>query len=223
MSEKRNLYIIGAGDFGRVMEYWLDLIPESERDWRLAGFLHSYEGKSPLEDYPTSLSIAGDWQDFGFRDSDLCIMGISNPSWKRRVHERLKDKVEFMTFIHPAASLNRRFLQIGAGAVICPHCVLSTNVRAGACVTICIGTQIGHDVVLGDYSSLMGNVEIGGHAKIGEGAYVGSNATIIPHKSICPGAYIGAGSVVVRNVKDTTTRFGNPARPLSVREMGEMG
>ena len=35
MSKRHNLYIIGASNFGREMESWLQLIPPGERDWEL--------------------------------------------------------------------------------------------------------------------------------------------------------------------------------------------
>jgi sugar O-acyltransferase (sialic acid O-acetyltransferase NeuD family) len=222
MTAKRDLYIIGAGDFGRVMEYWLDLESESDPPRRLAGFLHSYEGKSPLEGFPTNLEIVGDWRDFQFKDTDLCLMGLSDPTWKREIHGHLRDKVEFMTYIHPTVALNRKFHDIGPGAVICPHCAFSTNIRLGACVTIVMGTQLGHDVIVGDYASLMAGVEIGGRVRIGDDSFIGSSATVIPGKELCAGAYIGAGSVVVRNVQDTGTQFGNPAHTLTFREKADM-
>ena len=223
LSNKRRLFIIGAGNFGRVLENWLSLIDASSRDWELAGFLHHYKGKSPLEGFPTDLSIVGDWRNFNFRDSDLCVMGTSDPTWKQRVYEHLKGKVKFFTFIDPTVGLNPRFVDIGEGSVICQNCVIACNVQIGRLVTICMGSQIGHDAVIGDYTSLMGSVDISGHVKVGESVFLGSKAAIIPHKSICTGAKVGAGSIVVRSIKDNKkTYFGNPARPIDFREMVRM-
>ncbi len=223
LSSKRRLFIIGAGSFGRVLENWLGLIDASSRDWELAGFLHQYEGKSPLEGFPTDLAIAGDWRNFSFRDSDLCVMGTSDIAWKQRVYEHLKGKVRFFTFIDPTVGFNPRFVNIGEGTVICRNCVLASNVRIGRFVTVCMGSQIGHDVSIGDYSSLMSSVDIAGRVKVGEFVFLGSKAAVIPRKSICAGANIGAGGIVVRSIKDNKkTYFGNPARPIDLREMDRM-
>jgi len=223
LKKKRRLFIIGAGNFGRVLENWLSLIDDSSRDWELSGYLHYQIDKSPLDGFPTDLSIVGDWRNFNFIDSDLCVMGTSDPTWKKRVYDHLKSKVNFFTFIDPTVGLNPRFVNIGEGAVICRNCVISSNVHIGRLVTICMGSQIGHDAVIGDYTSLMGSVDISGHVKVGESVLLGSKTAVIPHKRICSGANVGAGSIVIRSIKDNKkTYFGNPARPIGLREIARM-
>jgi acetyltransferase-like isoleucine patch superfamily enzyme len=49
---------------------------------------------------------------------------------------------------------------------------------------------------------------------IGKGVTVGSSATIHPGKHIGDAATVGIGSVVIRNVPQRTTVFGNPARKV---------
>ena len=39
--------------------------------------------------------------------------------------------------------------------------------------------------------------------------------TVVPKKKVENHAIIGAGSVVIRDISEGTTVFGNPARPLS--------
>jgi sugar O-acyltransferase (sialic acid O-acetyltransferase NeuD family) len=103
---------------------------------------------------------------------------------------------------------------IGEGSVICPGCKITTNVILGKCVILNIGTQIGHDSVIGDFCSLMPNVDLGGRVTVGKNVFIGTKATIIPKIVIGEGATIGAGSVVVRKVKSGVTVFGNPAKVI---------
>jgi acetyltransferase-like isoleucine patch superfamily enzyme len=49
--------------------------------------------------------------------------------------------------------------------------------------------------------------------KIGNKVYIGSNSTILPI-SICDDVVIGAGSVVTKNITESGTYAGNPARKI---------
>lgn len=49
--------------------------------------------------------------------------------------------------------------------------------------------------------------------KIGNKVYIGSNSTILP-VSVCDDVVIGAGSVVTKDIVESGTYVGNPARKL---------
>ena len=213
MSKKHNLFIIGASNFGREMESWIQLIPPAERDWELKGYLHYFDGRSPLEGYPSDCKIVGDWRTFKLTRNDYCIAAVADCLWKMKIYEHLKDKVTFYTYMAPDAVLGKYNI-IGEGSVICPGCKITTNVILGKCVILNIGTQIGHDSVIGDFCSLMPNVDLGGRVTVGKNVFIGTKATIIPKIVIGEGATIGAGSVVVRKVKSGVTVFGNPAKVI---------
>lgn len=213
MSKKHNLYIIGASNFGRELESWLELIPAAERDWELKGYLHYFDSKSPLEDYPSDYKIVGDWRNFRLTKDDYCIAAVADCHWKMKIYEHLKEKVTFFTYLAPDAVIGK-FNKIGEGSVVCPGCIITTNVTIGKCVIINIGTQIGHDSVIGDFCSLMPNVDLGGSVMVGKNVFIGTKATVIPKITIGEGATIGAGSVVLKKVKSSVTVFGNPAKVL---------
>lgn len=210
---KRKLYLIGASNFGREVEGWLELIPKEDRDWEFIGYLHTYSGESPLNGYPTDYKILGDWETYPLSKNDYCLITISDCDWKEKIYIKLKGKTSFFTYIAPNAIIGK-FNSIGEGSIICPNCIITTNTSIGKCTTLNIGTQIGHDVSIGDFSSLMANVDIGGHTSIGKSVFVGSKATIIPKMKIAESSIIGAGSVVIKKVEKGTTVFGNPAKEL---------
>lgn len=210
-NKKRRLFIIGASHLGRELESWLDLVPETDRDWELVGFLHNYEGDSPLNGYPSDYDILGRWDNFSYQKNDLVLLGVADVAWREKIYETLKDRVEFLTFIFPNTVLGK-FCKIGKGVVVSPNCTISTNVTIEDGVFINSGSQIGHDVEIGKYSSIMANVDLAGHVCLGKRVFVGSNAIIIPKRKICDNVKVGAGSVVIRNVKKNgISIFGNPA------------
>jgi len=213
MSKRHNLYIIGASNFGREMESWLQLIPPGERDWELKGYLHHFDEKSPLEGYPSDLHITGDWRNYKLTREDYCIIAVADCSWKEKIYLHLKDKTTFYTYIAPDVVLGKSN-SFSEGSIICPGCIITTNISIGKCVTINIGSQIGHDSVIGDFTSIMPHVDFGGKVITGKKVFIGTKATVIPGITIGDGATVGAGSVVVKKVGKSTIVFGNPAKKI---------
>ena len=207
----RNLYIVGAGGFGREMETHLERIPESQRSWRIAGYLD--DNPAALDGYPSDFRIVGRLLDFPFQSADLAIIAIATPGEKKKVFEDLRGRVELLTFVSPEAIIGK-FIKMGAGCIIGPHVIIGPNVVLGDAVFINSGSLVGHDVRIGSFSSFMANDNIAGKCRIGEAAYFASTVTVIPGCSVCDGAFIGAGSIVVGNIKERRTVFGNPARYL---------
>ena len=209
--KKRNLYIVGAGGFGREMEGYLDRVLESERAWRVAGYLD--DNPEALQGYPSDFKVLGSARNFEFQPRDLAIIAIATPDVKKAMVEAIRDRVELFTFVAPDAHIGK-FSKIGKGCIIGPRVTIGPNASLGDAVFVNIGCMIGHDVKISDFCSFMANNIIAGGCKIGEGAYFASSVTVIPDRSICDRAFIGAGSVVVGNIKKRGTVFGNPARYL---------
>lgn len=210
---RRQLFIIGASHFGRELEGWLERVPLESRDWEVVGFLHKYEGKSPLEGFPTDFKILGDWKEFPFPPDALCLNAVADPAYKEIVYRGLAGKVEFFTFVSPDAIVSK-FCHFTEGTIICPRCIIQTNVRLGRCVTVNVGTQLGHDVRVGDFSSIMGGVSLNGGVEVGQRVFIGSKALVIPKLRVKDDAYVGAGSVVVKNIPEKIKVFGNPAKRI---------
>lgn len=195
------------------MESWLELIPEDKREWEFKGFLHTYLGMSPLENFPSNYTILGSWENYPLSKDDYCIISVADCGWKEKIYNHLKDKTTFFTYIAPNAIIGK-FNTIEEGCIICPNCVLTTNIFLGKCTTLNVGTRIGHDSKIGNFSSLMPGVDLGGHVIIGNKVFIGTKATIIPKIEIEDNSIVGAGGVVIRRVKSETTVFGNPAKSI---------
>lgn len=213
MRDKRRLFILGAGSFGRELESWLGQGGANDDDWRLAGFLHSPPDSDVLARFPTALGIVGDWRGFRFSQEDYVLLGVTDPSWKTRLWNDLHGRVTFFTYVSPYAIIGN-FNAIGTGSVLAPNCTVTTNVSLGEGVTLNIGAGLGHDTHVGEFSSIMGRSSITGGVSIGPRSFVGAGAVLIPGISVGSDATIGAGSVVLRNVSEGTTVFGNPAKVI---------
>lgn len=206
---KKRIYIIGAGDFGREMESWLEDLPNFKNEYEIKGYLDN-ESKS-LQNKPTDYEIVGTHEEMEFKENDYVVIAISNSKVRKRIAESLINKVNFFTYIAPNVTIGK-FTKIGSGSIICSNCFISTNTVIGDFVIANAGSNIGHDCIIESYCSLMANVDIGGSVILGEGVFIGTKATIIPKKRIFRGITIGAGTIVIRNLNKVGTYFGNPAK-----------
>jgi sugar O-acyltransferase (sialic acid O-acetyltransferase NeuD family) len=207
---KPRLFIIGAGGFGRELESWISRIPNESLPWLLEGFID--DDSNSLKEDESDLKFIGT-TDYPFLEDDSVLIGIANPVDKEKLYQKLKGKVKFITYIDSTAIIGK-YTKIGEGCVICPNSIISANVVLGDCVTVNLGSQIGHDAKVGSFSSIMGNVDIGGYSMLGEKCYLGSQSCLIPQIKIGEGVTIGIGSVVVNDLVEPGTYFGIPARKI---------
>lgn len=142
------------------------------------------------------------------------IVAVADPAIKRRLAVQLAQQGWIPeTYIHESSVVGLS-TAIGAGSVICPFCRISSDAKLGDHVLVNGGSGVGHDAVVGSYSSLLGSVSVNGNVIVGEGVTIGAGSLIYPGKRVGDGAMIGMGSVVIRNVRERTTVFGNPAKRI---------
>ena len=88
------------------------------------------------------------------------------------------------------------------------------NTKIGNHVSVNPGCGIGHDAVIEDYATLYWNVTLSGNVRIQEGCEIGSKAVVIPKMTVGRWSVIGAGAVVVKDIPDSCTAVGIPAKPI---------
>jgi sugar O-acyltransferase (sialic acid O-acetyltransferase NeuD family) len=208
---KKRLFIIGAGGSGIEIESFLSGIPENNRDFEISGFLD--DNSHALDNVNSDYKILGRILDYPLKKDDFVLISIINIDIKKNLYNKLKDKVNFYTYIDSTAFIGK-FTDIGEGSIICPQCLISTNVQIGKFVFVNSASQIGHGSAINDFSSVMSNVNIGGECLIGNEVFFGTGSILIPRKSVCSRSIIGAGAVVIRDIKTAATYFGNPAIKL---------
>jgi sugar O-acyltransferase (sialic acid O-acetyltransferase NeuD family) len=209
---KKRFVIIGAGGLGREIYSW---VSQSEK------FSNLFECLGFLDDDDTKFSNIGhDCKIVGkinFKEDiqiECFLLGIANTDFKKRVWlevESLNSKI--VGFIHET-TLFGIDTNIDLSLITFPNVVISCNVTVGKGVFINNGSQVGHDTKIGDFVSIMANVDIGGNCEICDKVFIGSGATILPGIKIPENTIIGAGSVVFRNIKESGTYVGNPAKKI---------
>ena len=208
----KKILIVGAGGFGRELLCWAGHHADCGRKWTIEGFIN--DRADALDGFNCAKKVLGGIADYQASDDCELLLAIGNPALKKPVVSALLAKgAKFMSFVHPSAIIGGN-VSIGAGTVICPNCILSTDIEIGAFVMLNSGTSAGHDVCVGDYCTTSGGCDLTGGVHLEEGVFLGSRVSIIPGKRVGAWARVGAGSVVIGNVKRSTTVFGNPAKRL---------
>jgi sugar O-acyltransferase (sialic acid O-acetyltransferase NeuD family) len=208
---KTGVYIIGASGYGREIESWVSQSQNFNDNYIIKGFLD--DNPKVLDGYPSDYKIIGKIDNFKFKKEDFVLLGISDPAIKEKIVNLLRDKVRFLSFVSEKSIIDKNVL-IGEGTIIAPGCSVSPNVTVGRYVSVIVGTIIGHDSGIDDFSSIMANVIISGNTKIGNNVLIGSGSTIVPGKTVGNNSKISAGSVLFTNVKANSTVYGNPARSI---------
>lgn len=209
----KNLIIVGASGFGRELVQWIEDINRVTPKWNILGFID--DNPNALEGYKCDYSIIGGIQTWCPKEDEFFACALAFPAVKQKVVGMLKEKgAQFVTLIHPTALINK-YAEIGEGVIVTPRSNINANAAVGDFVSV-LGSGIGHDAVVGDFSTLSGRCSINGHVKIGKLVYVACGVSIAPSKKIGDGATIGIGSVVISNVKPGVTVFGNPAKKIEI-------
>ncbi|MCZ2499298.1 acetyltransferase [Xylophilus sp. Kf1] len=206
-----DLFIVGAGGWGREVLNQLRGDAAHEKDWRVAGFLDSRP--DALAGFDVGLLIVGDPLTHQPQPNQEFICALGDPARRRHYAAALLARGARFMNIRGESHLPPA-LSMGQGNFFTRMLQISPDARIGSFCNINTLSVISHDVVLGDYVQIGAMVFIGGGARIGSMVTVHPHATILPGITIGDGAIIGAGSVVVKNVPADTTVFGNPARAI---------
>ena len=207
----KDLLIVGASGFGRGLLQWVKDINKIEKKWNIIGFLD--DNLNALDGYECDYKVVGKISDWLPKKTDNFVIAIADPAVKERIVNELEKKgANFVSIIHPTAIVGD-FTQLGRGVVIYPYTKVNVNTKVGNFVSL-LTSDIGHDVIIKDFSTVAGLCSINGHVVIGNKVFIGSHVVIAPGKIIGDNAYVGNGSVVISDVQENYHVFGNPARRI---------
>lgn len=199
MSER--VIIIGASGHGKVVA---DIVTAAGDT--VVGFLDDDESKQTCGGYPVlgAVAEAKKYPDCRF------IIAIGNNEVRKRIARELE--LPWYTAVHPSAVISPR-ATIGAGTVVMPRVVINAEAGIGAHCILNTGAIVEHENHIADYVHLSPGAALGGNVRVGEGAHIGIGASVKNNISIC-GCTIGAGAAVVKDITESGTYAGVPARRL---------
>jgi sugar O-acyltransferase (sialic acid O-acetyltransferase NeuD family) len=206
------LIIVGAGAFGREVLQWA---LQSNGGWDVAGFID--DNLDALNGIDCPRPILGSLDEWQPKSDEVFVVSLGSPKSKKEAVTKLANRgAVFGNIIHNTATLATT-VKLGCGIILCPNTVISDSATIGNHVAINIGSSIGHDVRIGDYSILSSLCDVTGGVSLGECTFLGSSVCIIPYRTIGDYAYVSAGSAVMNNVRPNTKVMGVPAKKFEIK------
>lgn len=214
----KNLYIVGAGGFGRETLWLVERVNQVEQTWNICGFIDDNEQVHGKEfgGYP----VLGGCDYFADCSEEVwVVVAIGSAKVKRIVVDKLSayQNLHFATLIDPAVIMSED-MTVGEGCILCAGSVFTVNITLGKHVIVNLNCTVGHDSVLEDYVTVYPGVNVSGCVRVGAESELGTGMQIIQGMNIGKRSILGAGAVVVGDIPQGCTAVGIPAKPIKFHE-----
>ncbi|MBO7684573.1 MAG: NeuD/PglB/VioB family sugar acetyltransferase [Kiritimatiellae bacterium] len=200
----RDLFIVGAGGFGREAVWTVERIngASPEPPWRVIGFADDDPAKSSgnFEGYPMLGTVEKASAD---NPGASVFIAIGDNRIRRDIYRRLRGH-DFPALIDPAAQVSPT-TEFKHGTYIAVEAVVSVGTDIGKFVIINARAGVGHDSTVGDFANIAPGVSLSGHSKIGQDVFMGTNSCTAPGMSVGDGATVACGTPVLKDVAPGTT------------------
>ncbi|MGY3718129.1 acetyltransferase [Sutcliffiella cohnii] len=202
---KNKLLIIGASGHGKVVA---DIALKMNR-WQSISFLDDNESLK----FSLGLEVIGKSNEAIRHINDFDIfVGIGNNAIRKKIQESLEvEGSTIPTLIHPNATLGGQ-VEIAPGTAVMAGVVINCSTKIGKGCIINTGATVDHDNIIEDFVHISPGVHLAGTVNVGQGSWVGIGSMVSNNINITSNCIVGAGAVVVKDITETGTYVGVPAR-----------
>lgn len=200
----RDLFIVGAGGFGREAVWTVERINRANQQplWKVIGFADDDPEKASgnFEGYPLLGSIEKASKD---NPGASVFIAIGDNKVRAEIYKRLRGH-DFPALIDPSAQVSPT-TEFKHGTFIAPEAVVSVGTEIGKFVIINARAGVGHDTIVGDFANICPGVSLSGHTVIGDSAFMGTNSCTAPGMTVGKNAIVACGTPVLAPVADGAT------------------
>lgn len=209
----KDIVIIGAGGFGREVEWLINRINEKYSTYNIIGFIDDNE--ELLDKEIGHSKVICNIEQLSKRNKKTCVaIAIGNTVIRKKIYDRLKNNknLDFPNLIDPSVIVGET--ELGIGNIICANTVMTVNVKIKNFSIINLDCTIGHDDIFDDFVTLYPSVNVSGGVHIGKCSEIGTGTQIIQQHNIINNVIVGAGAVVVKDIEESGTYIGVPAKKI---------
>lgn len=200
------LAVIGAGSHTRSAlnllkkyfgEYLVRVYDDSYTPERTE-YIHNAELVGRVDDIPVD---------------SIVFVSVGDNNRRERYFKLFRDQVITDNLIHEKAYVED-FVKMGAANQVFAGVYLNSYVVLGDNNIINSSAVLEHEVKVGSHNHVSVGAKLCGRSKIGNRCMIGSGSVVIDKVSICDDVIVGAGSIVIKDITESGTYVGNPARKI---------
>jgi sugar O-acyltransferase (sialic acid O-acetyltransferase NeuD family) len=210
MNEVRDLFIIGAGGFGREVAWLIERINENQQIWNLKGFIDDADSVQGTIQY--GYPVVGKIDDLkSINDEVWVVCAVGSAKIRKNIINKLEKQrnLKFATLVDPSVIMSKS-VHIGEGTIICAGTILTVDCNIGKHVIINLDCTIGHDDKIHDFVTVYPSVNISGNVEVEELVELGTGSQVIQGKYIKSDVIVGASAAVVKDILESGTYVGIP-------------
>ena len=207
------IIIVGAGGFGREVEYLIETINEASPTWDIKGYV---DDSVPAGTKIGNSSVLGNLDYLKRVDTSVSlVIAIGSAKTRKKIYERI-DSINVFNYpnlIDSEVRVSKR-VTLGKGCIICAGCLLTVDITLGDFVILNLGCTVGHDAQIAEFVTVYPSVNISGRVSICCNTEVGTGTQIIQGTKVAESCIVGAGTVIVKDIEEQGTYVGVPARKV---------
>lgn len=152
-----------------------------------------------------------------------CVITIGDNWSRKKVFDQVNKivpKIQWPNILHPSIVVAKNVV-FGKGILAMAGVIINSNAFLGDFTNYFTNCNVEHDCFIGDFASISAGVVLGGKVIVGKYSAIALNATVFDRLSIGENSVIGAASLVTKDIPDNVLAYGNPAKIVRNREIGE--